>query len=133
MYKHFVQYYETDKMGITHHSNYIRFMEEARVQFFKNIGFDYAELEQNGIFSPVVEIGCKFVKPTHFNDEIFVDIKIIQYSGVRLAVHYLMYSNDCLVFEGNSKHCFLSAAGKVVRLGENNFPKLHEKLKSLCE
>ena len=41
MYQHYVQYYETDKMGVTHHSNYIRFMEEARVDFFKNIGFDY--------------------------------------------------------------------------------------------
>ena len=37
MYHHYVQYYETDMMGVTHHSNYIRFMEEARVEFFKSI------------------------------------------------------------------------------------------------
>ena len=49
MYSHYVQYYETDKMGVTHHSNYIRFMEEARVEFFKNIGFDYFEFEKCGI------------------------------------------------------------------------------------
>ena len=54
MYSHYVQYYETDKMGVTHHSNYIRFMEEARVEFFKNIGFDYFEFEKRGIVSPVV-------------------------------------------------------------------------------
>ncbi len=37
--QHQVQYYETDKMGVTHHSNYIRFMEEARVAFLKALGW----------------------------------------------------------------------------------------------
>ena len=41
-YRHIVQYYETDKMGITHHSNYIRWMEEARIDFLRQIGWDYA-------------------------------------------------------------------------------------------
>ena len=48
MYKHTVQYYETDKMGITHHSNYIRWMEEARVDFLKSTGFGYDKLEEMG-------------------------------------------------------------------------------------
>lgn len=38
-YRHIVQYYETDKMGITHHSNYIRWMEEARIDFLRQIGW----------------------------------------------------------------------------------------------
>ena len=46
MYRHIVQYYETDKMGITHHSNYIRWMEEARVDFLEKIGWSYAKLEE---------------------------------------------------------------------------------------
>ena len=54
MYQHIVQYYETDKMGVTHHSNYIRFMEEARVEFFNSIGFDYFEFEKSGMVSPVI-------------------------------------------------------------------------------
>ena len=48
-YKHIVQYYETDKMGIVHHSNYIRWMEEARVDFLSQIGWDFAKLEEMGI------------------------------------------------------------------------------------
>ena len=39
-YRHIVQYYETDKMGITHHSNYIRWMEEARIDFLRQIGWE---------------------------------------------------------------------------------------------
>ena len=52
-YNHTVQYYETDKMGITHHSNYIRWMEEARVDFLKQIGWDYDKLEEIGVISPL--------------------------------------------------------------------------------
>ena len=54
-YRHTVQYYETDKMGITHHSNYIRWMEEARVDFMSQIGWDYAKLEKQGVICPVVK------------------------------------------------------------------------------
>ena len=50
-YRHIVQYYETDKMGITHHSNYIRWMEEARIDFLRQIGWDYAKLESIGIIT----------------------------------------------------------------------------------
>ena len=53
MYTHKVQYYETDKMGITHHSNYIRWMEEARIDFLEKSGFSYDKLEKDGIISPV--------------------------------------------------------------------------------
>ena len=51
IYKHKVQYYETDKMGITHHSNYIRWMEEARIDFLSRIGWDYKSMEDSGIIS----------------------------------------------------------------------------------
>ncbi len=134
MYTHRVNYYETDKMGIVHHSNYIRFMEEARVQFFKDINFDYFELEKQGIFSPVVALNnCKYRKPTHFGDDILIDIKIKQYNGIRLVVQYKMFTNDTLVFEGESEHCFISQDGKLIKLDENNFGALHNKLTELVE
>ena len=61
MYRHIVQYYETDKMGITHHSNYIRWMEEARIDFLSKIGWSYAKLEEEGIIFPVVTVECKYM------------------------------------------------------------------------
>lgn len=51
-YIHRVNYYETDKMGITHHSNYMRFMEEARMNFLSEIGYPMTRLEKEGITSP---------------------------------------------------------------------------------
>ena len=58
-YIHRVHYYETDKMGVTHHANYIRWMEEARIAFLDTLGWNFARLEQSGILSPVTGVDCK--------------------------------------------------------------------------
>ena len=58
-YLHKVQYYETDQMKVVHHSNYIRWMEEARIAFLDAIGVSYAELETRGIISPVLSVDCQ--------------------------------------------------------------------------
>ena len=65
-YLHKVAYYETDKMGVTHHSNYIRWMEEARVDFLEQIGFSYKKLEDEGIVSPVIGVECEYKAQTTF-------------------------------------------------------------------
>ena len=58
--EHLVQYYETDQMGVTHHSNYIRWFEEARTKLFEEIGLGYKGMEEMGIISPVVGLTAKY-------------------------------------------------------------------------
>ena len=50
-YLHKVQYYETDMMGVVHHANYIRWMEEARIDFMDRIGFPYKRMEAEGFLT----------------------------------------------------------------------------------
>ena len=59
IYQHTVHYYETDKMGIVHHSNYVRWMEEARVDFLAQIGWAFEKLEANGVISPVIAVASE--------------------------------------------------------------------------
>lgn len=130
-YKHVVQYYETDKMGITHHSNYIRWMEEARINFLREIGWDYAKLEEEGIISPVVNVECSYKKTTTFSDEIFIQVSVLEYRGVKLVLQYTMKDNQQnVVCEAKSSHCFMDANGKVMSLARQH-PEFHEALKSL--
>ena len=75
-YLHKVQYYETDKMGVTHHSNYIRWMEEARVAFLDEIGWNYAQLESMGISSPVIGVQGDYKNTTTFNDEVRTTVSV---------------------------------------------------------
>jgi len=131
-YKHNVQYYETDKMGIVHHSNYIRWMEEARLDFFKNIGFDYLEFEKQGVISPVVGLNnIKYKRPSTVGDVVEIYITIKNYTGFILTVHYEMKKDDIIIFEGDSEHCFLTPEGRIMKLGDNHFPELHKKLSEL--
>ncbi|MBR5762145.1 MAG: acyl-CoA thioesterase, partial [Lachnospiraceae bacterium] len=93
-YKHRVQYYETDKMSITHHSNYIRWMEEARGYFLSNIGWPYDRMEKEGIVSPVTAVECKYRRSTTFPDEISIRVYIQSFNGIRLCVGYEMKNAD---------------------------------------
>ena len=113
-----INYYETDRMGITHHSNYIRFMEEARIHFLEQIGCGYAEWERAGIVSPVLGIECKYRRPTTFGDRLRIRVDIAEYRRTKLSVSYLMVNADTEepVFEGISHHCFLNAEGKPIAL-----------------
>ncbi len=61
-YKHKAQYYATDTMKIVHHSNYIRWMEEARVDMLEQMGLGYDVMEQAGVLSPVVSVECEYKK-----------------------------------------------------------------------
>ncbi|NLB15722.1 MAG: acyl-CoA thioesterase, partial [Clostridiales bacterium] len=61
IYCHKVQYYETDQMGIVHHSNYIRWMEEARCAWRYEKGFGLETFEKVGVVSPVVSLSCRYI------------------------------------------------------------------------
>ncbi|MCR5798269.1 MAG: acyl-CoA thioesterase [Eubacterium sp.] len=127
-YKHKVQYYETDKMGITHHSNYVRWMEEARVYFLEQIGWGYDKMEEEGIGSPVVAVDCKYKKPTTFADEVFIQVKVENCKGVKLKLLYEMTDAQgeiCCI--GHSEHCFVGSDGKFVRF-DKEYPEFYEKL-----
>lgn len=114
-----VNYYETDKMGITHHSNYIRFMEEARVAFMGHIGYSYAKCEADGLSSPVMGISCSYKSPSTFADDIEVTLNVLEMTPLKMKFGYTMKVKDKVVFTAESLHCFLDAkTGRPVRLLE---------------
>ena len=133
-YIHKVNYYETDKMGVTHHSNYIRWMEEARIDFLNQIGYGYKKLEEEGIISPVIKIECEYKAPTTFDDEIGITVQVEEFNGVKLVLKYTMINlkNDKIVLLGKSKHCFVDKNNKPLIL-KKFFPKLDNKLKDLTK
>lgn len=118
VYEHQAQYYETDQMGIIHHSNYIRWMESARIWWMKEQGVDYKELERAGIISPVLEVSCQYKTMVHFEDTVLIELKIEKYNGVKLELSYRITDKETgeLRSIGSSKHCFLNKDGAPVSL-----------------
>ena len=130
-YIHKVNYYETDKMGITHHSNYIRFMEEARMNFLAEIGYPMNRLEAEGITSPVVSVNCEYKHPTTYSDEIEIEVTLTQYTGVKLSLDYIMKNLQTgdLIAKASSSHCMIDKNGRPIAV-KKFFSGLDAALKS---
>ena len=88
IYERKINYYETDRMGIVHHSNYIRFLEEARCAFLESLNMPYSMLEDLGIMIPVLGVQCDFKHHVTFNDIILINVSIKSFNGVRLIMQY---------------------------------------------
>ena len=133
-YIHKINYYETDKMGIVHHSNYIRWMEEARVDFLDQIGFGYAKLEADGIISPVIGVECDYKTSTTFGEAVEIDVEVEAFKGVKLTLSYTMtkVGTGELVATGKTRHCFINAEGKPIIL-KKSFPALDANLRELLK
>ncbi len=133
IYNRKAQYHETDQMGVIHHANYVKWMEEARVAFLDTLGFGYADIEREGVVSPVVGISIDYRRPTMFSDEVEIGVRINQYSRRMLEIGYVIrnLTRGTLAAEGTSKHCFLKD-GAVVSL-KTALPKLDTLLSAYME
>ncbi len=122
-------YHETDQMGIIHHANYVKWMEEARVRYMDSLGFSYRAMEEEGIVSPVSGITVDYGKAVSFDDEVEIRVSIKRYSGAVLELSYeflnLTKSGETCT-RATSKHCFLRK-GMLVSLKKVSAP-LHERL-----
>ena len=125
-YRHEVKYYECDRMGITHHSNYVRFMEEARVDFLDKIGYGFDRIEAEGVVSPVIAISCNYKHPTTFKDVIEIDVSISKMQDLKFEFTYTMRVGDKVVCIGQSTHCFTENGRPVVI--SKRLPELFERL-----
>ena len=109
------QYHETDQMGIIHHSNYVKWMEEARIGYMDQMGFTYKKVEKMGVISPVVEISVTYKKQVFFDDDIQIRVSIRKYNGISLEFNYEFFNTTrneiCTV--AYSRHCFLKD-GKLI-------------------
>ena len=125
-YRHEVKYYECDRMGITHHSNYIRFMEEARVDWMDQMGYGFDRMESEGVVSPVVEVDCRYRRTTTFKDVIDIDVSVASVSALKITFSYIMRVADAVVCTATSTHCFMEQ-GHPVQL-EKRFPELYARV-----
>ena len=130
-YSRKVYYYETDKMGIVHHSNYIRIFEEARIDFLHKANLDFAEIEKCGFLSPVLDVKCEYKYSLRFGDEFYVKTVLDVFGNVRYGFSYEIFRNDgILCATGSSTHCFTDTEGKVISLKRND-KNLYERFNLL--
>ena len=117
-YLHEVQYYETDAMQIVHHSNYIRWFEEARLASLKWAGLDYDLMEKRGIIIPVLSAACEYKMAVTYGETVKIYSEIQSFNGLRFSVIYKVYDMEEKVLHatGTTTHCFLNSQMKPVNV-----------------
>ena len=121
-YSRDIFYYETDRMGIVHHSNYIRMMEETRIYYMKKLGMPYDKMEEDGIIIPVISAEAKYRISLCFGDRVFITMKLTKFTGVKFRCEYeLKNDKGQLCATGATEHCFLDSDMKLFKF-KNKFP-----------
>lgn len=133
-YERKINYYETDKMGIVHHSNYARFLEEARIEMLAYYGIPLEVLEENGIMIPVLQLEGKFSNSIKFGDTVKIFVDITKASNVKFSMAYKIYDEkmETILHTGSSEHCFLDMNFKPVAIKKLPEP-IAEKINAMRE
>ena len=87
-----VRYAETDQMGYVYYGNYAAFYEVGRVELFRSLGFSYKALEDSGVMMPVLELHCRFLKPSRYDEEITVRTHLKEKPGVKIHFEYELFN-----------------------------------------
>lgn len=132
---HKVQYYETDQMQIVHHSNYIKWFEEARMYLLEKIGFTYFDMEEAGIVVPVLSVLAEYKGMVRFGDTVEIEAKVTTFTGVKLIVSYEIRDIETQEVRttGESKHTFLNKdTYRTISLRKTH-PDLYELFNNMLE
>ena len=134
VYERKINYYETDRMGIVHHSNYIRFMEEARCDWLESVDMPFAAMEEVGVTIPTIAVNCEYKHHVSFGDTILIEMYTTEYTGVRMTVKYAITHKltGKIVATGETKHCFTNKELKPINL-KKYAPQFSEKFEGLLE
>ncbi len=127
-YEHKPHYYETDGMNIIHHSNYIRWFEDARIDLFSQLGIGYDRLVARGYDSPVLGVSCEYKHMVRFGETVCISIRLLAYTGVRIVFAYEVRDKETgeIRCTGESRHCFVPTGSTRPISLKKAWPEAHE-------
>lgn len=129
-YQRTANYYETDQMGIVHHTNYLRYFEEARMDLMRQLGCSALDIEKRGIIIPNVDAYAKYLKLLHFEDQFTVKVTPAEFTGVRMRFEYEVIKDGEVCCTGFTTHCFVDSEMKPIML-RRACPDIYEKIKEM--
>lgn len=122
-----VRYAETDQMGVVYHANYLVWMELGRTSIIEDLGFKYADMEKEGVISPVIDIQASYKKPVRYGEKAMVHTWIEEYDGFRVTYGYEIFTESGdLALKGMSQHvCVMQETFRPISI-RKKFPVWHE-------
>lgn len=119
-------------MGVVYHANYYVWMEIGRVELVRSLGFNYHDMEREGLLLSVVESQCRYLAPARYDQEIVVATALAASNARLVEFHYKIrnaQTNQALA-RGMTKHMWLSRNFKPVRLPDSYLEILKQHIHS---
>jgi len=110
-----VRYAETDMMGVVYHGSYLPWFEVGRTDLMKQYGLPYRQLEAEGFFLPVLEVGARYLKPARYDDPLTIVTTLREKPLLRIKLEYEVRRGDELLATGFTLHAFIDRGGRPVR------------------
>ncbi len=119
VYTRRVSYADTDQMGVVHHAAYVVYFEEARLAYLREAGLPYRELEERGVFLPVVELRVRYRRPARLEDLLHIRLRVADLHRHAFTLAYAIHREDTLLVEGWTKLAAMNREGRLIRLPED--------------
>ncbi len=115
-----VRYAETDQMGVAYYANYLVWMEVARVEHCRALGFDYRDMEREaGAFLAVTEASCRYRSPAKYDDEVIIESQITEARSRTVRLAYEMKRDGKTLATGETHHTIMDRNGRAMRMPED--------------
>jgi acyl-CoA thioester hydrolase len=113
-----VRYAETDRMGVVYYANYLVWFEVGRTEWLRDAGWNYREMEREGVSLPVIEAHCEYRQPARYDDELDIRTRATLLTPVRIRFDYeiVLAAGGAVAAGGHTIHAALDPAGKPCRL-----------------
>lgn len=124
-----VRYQETDQMGVVYHSNYFVWFEIGRTELLRSLGYNYRQLEEEGVYLPVINCEASYKSSAKYDDELVIESNIVEITGAKIIFEYKIYKKDNqdILAQGKTTHAFINKVGRVINIKKIN-PKLYLSL-----
>ena len=128
-----VRYAETDRMGIVHHSVYPIWYELARTDLSKQVGFPYSKMEEIGLFTPLVELNCKYFSPATYDDDLVVTATVSKLTPARVVFSYEVFKENNMdkpINIGYTVHAIVNKDMKPINT-KKLFPNIYNAMEKM--
>ncbi len=122
--QHRVGFHETDAMGIVHHSNYLKYCENARVVWLETHDKSYSDWIDSGLHFAVTKVDLDYHQSARFDDVLDVTTWLEWVRGASLAMAYEISRDGELLVTGRTEHASINDDGRVRRLPREDRQRL---------
>jgi len=124
--QHRVRFHETDAMGIVHHANFVRLLEDGRIAFIAQHHRPYTEYIEQGLHFAVTRVDCRYQRPARFSDLIEIKTALLWVGGASICFRYAITKEGGLLVSALTEHALVRDNGRAGRIPADYFRSLRK-------